>query len=205
MLKRETNELLSQPTQGQPTQGQPTLLSSCARATTAAETRYRINAPEFTHRSSRVIALDRQSAVTIRQLAQQPWSGGHFLVFESALPADALPADALLRRFGRGSSDATGAGGTVLLSEELDGADTVVMVASAQGNASEASAGAASLIGSAAAARGIMSAGLVVPSQQAGEATSSEAIICALRPNAMVLVVLRNVADLSEVLSALRV
>ena len=103
-------------------------------------------------------------------------------MFESAVPDDALLRHA-------------GTGGTALLSEELDGADTVVMVATA-----DASAEAASVIGNAAAARGIMSAGLVLP----GPRPVSD-VVTALRPNAMVLVVLREAADLPEVLSALRV
>ena len=164
-------------------QRQPTLLSSCARAATAAEARYRITAPPFTRRSSRVIALDERAAAVVEQmqLAGQRWSGGHFLVFDSAVPDDAL-----LRR---------AAGGTALLSEELDGADTVVMVATAQ-----ASAEAASIIGDACAARSIMSAGLVVP-----EAGPVGEVVSALRPNAMVLVLLQDAADVPEVLSALRV
>jgi hypothetical protein len=171
-------------------QHQPTLLSSCARATTAAEARFRIDAPAFTRRNSRVIALDGQAAAVVRGMAGGPWGGGHFLVFESALPDDAL-----LRRVPGGGDPDRGDGGTALLSEELDGADTIVMVASAEG-----SAGAASVIGDAAAARGIMSAGLVIP----GEAPA-DGVVSALRPNAMVLVVLREAADVPEVLSALRV
>ena len=50
-----------------------------------------------------------------------------------------------------------------------------------------ASAEAASIIGDAAAARGIMSAGLVLP----GDHPVNE-VVSALRPNAMVLVVLRD-------------
>lgn len=162
-------------------QRHPTLLSSCARAATAAEARYRIAAPEFTRRSSRVIALDEQAAAIVRGLAGQGWSGGHFLVFDSAVPDDALLRSA--------------AGGTALLSEELDGADTVVMVATAGANAE-----AASIIGSACAIRSIMSAGLVVPAAgPVGE------VVSALRPNAMVLVVLQDAGDVPEVLSALRV
>ena len=49
--------------------------------------------------------------------ARRPWGDGPFLVFESTLPGDAL-----LRHV---------AGGTALLRAELDGADTVVMVATA--------------------------------------------------------------------------
>jgi hypothetical protein len=161
-------------------QRQPTLLSSCARAATAAEARYRISYPEFTRRSSRVIALDSHAASIVRRMAGRRWSGGHFLVFESAVPGDALLRPA--------------AGGTALLSEELDGADAVVMVATAHANAE-----AASIIGNACAARSIMSAGLVVPgADPVGE------IVSALRPNAMVLVVLQNAEDVPEVLSALR-
>lgn len=158
-----------------------TLLSSCARATTAAEAGYRISYPEFTRRSSRVIALDEQAAAIVRRMRGKGWSGGHFLVFESAVPDDALL---------RSSAD-----DTALLSEELDGADAVVMLATAQ-----ASAEAALIIGKACAARSIMSAGLVAP----GVGPVNE-VVSALRPNAVVLVVLQDAADVPEVLSALRV
>jgi hypothetical protein len=166
-------------------QRQPTLLSSCARAATAAEARYRISAPGFAARDSRIIGLDEQSALLVRDMSGKPWGGGRFLEFEAALPDDALLRDA--------------SGGTALLSEELDRADAVVMIATAA-----ESAEAASIIGDAAAARGIMSAGLVLPGNAPGEAPS-DGVVAALRPNAMVLVVLREPDDLPEVLSALRV
>ena len=176
-------------------QRQPTLLSSCARASTAAEARYRITAPAFTHRSSRVIALDGPAAVVVRALAERTWDGGRFFAFESALPDDAL-----LRRVASGAGGDGGgpegpATGTALLSEALDGADTVVMIASAAAHPAAASA-----IGDAAADRSIMTAGLVLP----GTAPLAGAV-SALRPNAMVLVVLKDVTDVTEVLSALRV
>jgi hypothetical protein len=133
-----------------------------------------------------VIALGGQSERSVRELAGRPWDGGHFLVFESAVPGDAL------LRHAKGA-------GTALLSEELDGADTVVMVASAG-----ATAEAASVIGDAAAARGIMSAGLVLPAPPSSGDSVNE-VVSALRPNAMVLVVLKDIADVPEVLSALRV
>jgi hypothetical protein len=166
-------------------QRQPTLLSSCARAATAAEARYRISAPSISPRESRVIGLDEPSARVVRDIAGRPWDGGHFLVFETALPDDALLRHA--------------SGGTALLSEELDGADAVVMIAT-----EAESAEAASIVGDAAAARGIMPAGLVLPGNAPGEAPN-DGVVSALRPNAMVLVVLREADDLPEVLSALRV
>jgi hypothetical protein len=180
----------------------PTLLSSCAQASTTAESRFRINAPAFTPRSSRVIALDAGAAALVRDLArEQRWGGGHFLVFESAVPDDAL----LLRVPGPAAGEntegpvtegpVTEGPVTALLSEELNGSDTVVMVASAEGNAT-----AASIIGDAAAARAIMTAGLVVPGD-----VPNDQVVTALRPNAMVLVILRDATDLPEVLAALRV
>lgn len=162
-------------------QRQPTLGASCARAATAAETAYRISYPEFARRACRVIALDGEAAGTVRDLAGRQWHGGHFLVFSSAVPDDAL-----LRQAG---------GGTALLSEELDGADTVVMVATPRADGE-----AAAVIGEACAARAIMTAGLVLPG-----AGPADAVVSALRPNAMVLVILRDAADAGEVLSALRV
>jgi len=181
-----------QPTQLQRTERQPTLLSGCARATTAAEARFRITGPEFARRSSRVIALDEESAGLVRDMGGRSWGGGHFLVFESAVPDDAL-----LRHAGTGR--------TALLSEELDGADTVVLIASAGAEAgahaaADVNAEAAAVIGDAAAARGIMSAGFVLP----GPGPVS-GVVTALRPNAMVLVILQDAADLPEALSALRV
>jgi hypothetical protein len=173
---------VSAPRTGEPSAlRHPTLLSSCALAATAAEARFRITAAGFPRRGSRVIALDGQSAGIVRDIAARSWNGGHFLVFESAVPGDAL-----LRHVG---------GGTALLSEELDGADTVVMIASAG-----AAPDTASIIGEAAAARAIMSAGLVLP----GGAAPGE-VVSALRQAAMVLVVLRDASDAPEILSALRV
>jgi hypothetical protein len=166
-------------------QRRPILASSCARAATAAEARFRIGYPGgFARRSSRVIALDEQAAGIVRELAGRQWGGGHFLVFESTVPGDALLSWA---------DD----GGTALLGEELDGADVVVMVGTAA-----ASAQAASAVGDACAARGIMSAGLVLPDAGGG---GPGAAVSALRPNAMVLVILQDAVDVSEIFSALRV
>ena len=163
---------------------QPTLASSCARAATAAEARFRIDYPDTSNRDSRVIALDQGTADLARRLAaRQPWRGGHFLVLDQVVTAG---DDTVLRTTG---------GAEVLLSEELADADVVVMLAGAH-----ASAEAAAVIGDACAARSIMSAGLVVPGHG-----SVDEVVAALRPNAMVLVILQESDDVAEVLSALRV
>jgi hypothetical protein len=178
---------------------QPTLASSCARAATAAEARFRIDYPDLSRRDSRIIALDEQTAGLIQDLAAtgDRWRGGHFLVFGSVVPAG---DDARLR---------TPGGAEVLLSQELDHADVVVMLAGA-GAGAGAGAEAAAVIGDACASRSIMSAGLVVPSATAGTSASAgngavDTVVSALRPNAMVLVILQESDDVAEVLSALRV
>ena len=163
----------------------PTLASSCARAATAAEAQFRIDYPEVLRRDSRVIALDEQAAELARRLATstERWRGGHFLVFEGVARGG---GEARLR---------TTDGAQALLSEELASADTVVMLAGVN-----ASAEAAAAIGDACAARSIMSAGLVVPGGGA-----VDGVVSALRPNAMVLVILQDGDDVAEILSALRV
>ena len=179
-------------------QRQPTLGSSCAVAATAAEARYRISYPDTARRNSRVIALDVEAAAVVRRLAGQHWNGGHFLIFENVAPPNGSGLDAADARLRR--PDGTG----VLLSAELRDADLVVMLAGVH-----ASAEAASVIGDACATRSIMSAGLVIPGGgipgggAAGE--GADEVVSALRPNAMVLVILQDRDDIPEILSALRV
>ena len=133
--------------------------------------------------------MDEQAAELARRLATsaERWRGGHFLVFEGVAPAG---GEARLR---------TTDGAQALLSEELADADVVVMLAGPTGGHG-ASAEAAAVIGDACAARSIMSAGLVVPGHG-----SVDEVVAALRPNAMVLVILQNGDDVAEILSALRV
>lgn len=164
----------------------PTLLNSCASAATAAEARYRIDYPTMGMRASRIIALDAGAAAIVRGLAGRQWSGGHFLVFDSVLPADGSAGDAMLR---------TAEGAPAWLSDELDSADTVVMVATA-----DADATAASVIGDACAERMVMSAGLVLSTVE-----NVDGVVSALRPNAMVLVILKDPDDVPAILGALRV
>jgi hypothetical protein len=167
-------------------QRQPTLLSSCARAATAAEARFRISPPVFAQRSSRVIALDERAAELARSLAGRPWRGGRFLEFGELTPSTGDPADAVLL-----AADGT----PTLLSAELDGADIAVMLATPGARAE-----AASVVGDACAARWITSVGLVV-----GAPREAQDVVAALRPNAMVLVSLRSSQDVAEILSALRI
>lgn len=169
---------------------QPILLNSCARAATAEELRFRIDGPEPPPRSSRVIALDPGALDVVEGLHGGPWRGAHLLSYEAGTAvshADGGLPDVVLRT--------VGGEGAVPLSSELDGADMVVMVATASDGADAAAA-----IGEACYRRGIMTGGVVF-----ADGGDVDAAITALRPHAQVLLVTRDRDDLPDVLTALRV
>ena len=166
----------------------PTLLHSCSRAATAAEASFRVDYPNSTTRASRIVALDDDAAELMRQIEEGPWSGARFLSFvatRSSPSLESVPVDATLR-----APD----GSETLLSDELAGADVAVMIASA-----ERAAQAAAVIGNACAARGIMTAGLVVAADG-----GTGGIVSALRPYASVLVVAASADYVPAMLTALR-
>ena len=168
----------------------PILLSSCALATSAAEARYRIDAPIEGRQGARVVSLDDGAATLVRRLARQRWNGARFFTLVATpLGPDGSgathPLDMALHR-----TD----GSTTRLVDELGQADVTVMVATANGNAP-----AASTIGRACARRGIMTAGLVL-----GDRGDVGDTVTALRPYAQVLLVTRDEQDVAEVLTALR-
>ena len=167
----------------------PTLLSSCARAATATEARFRIDAPIAPARAPRVIALDEPSARVVRRVAEQPWATARFFTCEdpphmgdrSGELGDGLRL--------RSTDDVVS-----LLGEQLTEADVVVMAAS-----TDEGAAAASAVGMACSLRGILTAGLVL-----SDATEVSQALTALRPHARVLMVPADEDDLFQLLTALR-
>lgn len=165
----------------------PILLNSCARAATAAEARFRIDAPIEGRRGTRVVALDDGAATVVRRAAHQPWHAARFYTLRVGMSPhqrDGEPEVGLRRTDG---TDAR-------LLDELVDADVMVMVATADGAPAAAAA-----IGRACAGRGIMTAGLVL-----GDRLAVRDTVAALRPHARVLLVTRDDQDVVEVLSALR-
>jgi hypothetical protein len=163
-----------------------TSLSSCARAATAAEARYRIDAP-VESRVARVIALDEPAAEVLRSVSGLEWASARFFVCDTLGTADGAPEDELLLR---------GIDGTpAVLGRQLDGAHVVVMVAT-----QDSGAGCAYAIGKACWERAIMTAGLVL-----GDGSQTHAAVAALRPHARVLLPTADESDLVELLTALRV
>jgi len=162
-----------------------TSLSSCARAATAAESRFRIDAPVETRRA-RVIALDEPAAEVLRSVAALEWASARFFVCDT-VGSGAVTADDVLLRGIDGSPAA--------LSAELDGVHVVVMVATEDSGADCAYA-----IGKACWERAVMTAGLVL-----GDGSQTRGAVAALRPHARVLLPTADESDLVELLTALRV
>ncbi len=160
----------------------PVLASSCSRATTAAEARYRVDYALAPSRATRVIALDAPSEALVRQVAAMPWHHARFY---------SLADDT-------GGELQTVGGEVTPLAHELSDVDAVIMVC-ASDRVEPASAAAASTIGAACTVRGIMTAALVVT-----ETTGVGVVLAAIRPHARMLLCPATADDLPELLSAIR-
>jgi hypothetical protein len=161
------------------------LLSSCARAASAEESRFRINRPIAPSRAGRVVALDAGAAEVVARTAQQEWANARFYVCESA------DDDTVLLR--------TIDGAPATLADELASASVVVMIATGDSGARCAYA-----LGKACWERGIQTAGLVL-GDGTTDGTTASAAVAALRPHARVLMPSADEADVVDLLSALRV
>ncbi|WP_291413649.1 hypothetical protein [Actinophytocola sp.] len=176
----------------------PILLNSCAKAATAKEARFRINAPIAPARATRVVALDAAAAPVVRRVAEQEWADARFF---TARPPRGNGAGHLADLVLVGTD-----GTESRLSDVLTGADVAVMVATDDDGAEAASA-----IGDACTLRGIMTAGLVLAAGHGGAGGPGYSVdghagaaVSALRPHARVIMVTYDEHDVSEVLTALR-
>jgi hypothetical protein len=165
----------------------PRKLSSCARAATAAEARFRMVGSTPSPRRSRIVALDEHAADVVRRVAAGHLGDARFLTHRPGTPIATANG-------GAGVVLAGEDGDPVDLDDELDEADMIVLVASTDDGAA-----AASTIGDAATRRGIMTSGLVLSGGR-----SAGAAIRALRPHARVLLRSEDEDDLPDVLTALR-
>lgn len=166
--------------------------SDCARAATAEEARYRVNYPNSKPRSSIIVAMDEAAAAIARELETASWNGARFLFpigrSKGVQGLDSIPPDLDL-------CDRSGA--VVRLSEELPGADVMVMIASAGESPADVA-----IIGKACAARGLMTTAIIV--EAGAPASDVERTLKALRPNARMLVVASDADYIPEMLAALR-
>ena len=169
------------------------MLSESARMSSAAEAKFRVQAPNSRPRAVKVIALDAPSESIVKQLAQKSWNGANFFTASafSGAPsgADPFTVDGWL-------SDL--AGRTKNLVDEVASADLVVMVATAG-----ESAQAASLIGEACSLRRVMTTALVL-----GSASTSDEVLAKslaqLRPWSLMVVIASAEDYIADMLTALR-
>jgi hypothetical protein len=169
------------------------MLSESARMTTAAEAKFRINAPNSTPRAVKVIALDKRSEEVVKRLAQEKWNKASFFAsvhFDSPPQAG---ADWSMKTW---LNDL--AGRTRKLIDEISTADLVVMVAAA-GSKAEA----ASVIGEACMLKRVMTTALILDRASASDAALSETLLH-LRPYASMLVVADDEDYIKSMLVALR-
>ncbi|MGW1208926.1 3-methyl-2-oxobutanoate hydroxymethyltransferase [Streptomyces sp. NPDC002499] len=152
-------------------------LSESARAASASESRYRIDAPIVPARAARVVSLDARAAAVGRHLAARPWAHARFYT---------LDAGELLHELD---------GPVAPLEEVLTGTDVVVVLATEDGGRAAAAA-----IGRICGRRGITTAGVVL-----GDGFEADDAVAALRPYARVLLLSADEGDVVELLTALRV
>jgi hypothetical protein len=168
------------------------MLSENARMASAAEARYRIDAPNSKPKRVKVIALDRPSEAIVKDLARKAWHGATFFTASSFA---SVPTTGSFSMQGWLSDLA---GRTKNLVDEVDTSDLVVMVATAGENAQ-----AAALIGEACSLKRIATTGLIIGAPSASDEMLSKTL-AQLRPWSLMLVIASAVDYIEDMLIALR-
>jgi len=167
--------------------------SESARMASAAEARFRINAPNSKPRAIKIIALDRQSDRVVKRLAEGKWNQASF--FTASAFAGAPKKGESFSMTGWLSDVA---GRTTDLINEVDTADLVVMVATAGENAS-----AAAIIGEACSLKRVNTTGLIIGGANASDEALSKTL-AQLRPWSLMLVIASADDYIEDMLAALR-
>ena len=155
------------------------MVSDSARATTAAEARFRIAAPNAGPRAMAVVALDERTARLAAELAQEPWSRVTF---------STMTADGDLR---------TLAGEPIDRDDLIARVDIVQMLLTASEIAEQASR-----LGDMCLARGVKTSGIVIDEGNVGGPALTRSLQ-GLRASVMTLSVVGAASDVNEVLQAL--
>ena len=154
--------------------------SESARATSAAEARFRVQAPNSLPRVLKVIGLDTRGADALRTLAGGPWRDATF--FTIGRPGE-------LRRLDGSTAD---------LEDEVRTADLVMMVTSADGRAQVAAE-----IGRVCSDRRVNTTTLIVGAFDAsGDALSKT--LAQVRPWSLMLVLAADEQYIADMMTALR-
>jgi hypothetical protein len=160
----------------------------------AAEARFRVQAPNSTPRAIRVIALNAGGEAVVRRLAGSGWKHATFFTAASGEPGgrgdpSLASADDALRDL---------AGEIRNVTNEVDNADLVVLVAGPGGHAQ-----AASLIGQACSLRRVMTTAFIVGVASASETALSKTL-AQVRPWSLMVVIADNGDYVDDMMTALR-
>jgi hypothetical protein len=167
------------------------VLAESARATSAAELRFRVQAPNSSPRATSVIALEAGGDAVLRRLAQQPWSRATFLRAPVPDPqADGEVADGWLTDL---------ADRQLRVRDQIAASDQVIMLAGPGGTAA-----AAAMIGRACSQRRVTTTALIVGAQSASDRELSKTL-AQLRPWSLMVVIANTDEYIGDMMAALRV
>jgi hypothetical protein len=150
------------------------MASESARMSSAAEARFRLDAPNSKPRAVKVIALDAPSESLVDDLARRSWNGAAFFT-----SADLASDPARLR-------------------EEIDAADLVVMIATAGGRQRDEA-----LIGEACSRRRVTTTGLILCEAGTSDEALSDTL-SRVRPWMLMLAIANSRDYIEDMLVALR-
>ena len=172
--------------------GPISFMSESARMSSAAEARFRIDAPNSKPRHVKVIALDRASEAVVKELSGLRWNNATFFTasaFSRAPPEQEFSMPGWLADLAGRAKD---------LVDEVKSADLVVMVASAGEDAQ-----AATLIGEACSLKRVNTTGLILGGAAASDEMLSKTL-SRLRPWSLMLVIASGSDYIEDMLIALR-
>jgi hypothetical protein len=157
--------------------------------TTAAELRFRVQAPNATARATTVVALDPASEPFVARLAEEQWNQATFLHTAEGF-ADQSADAAWLTTFD---------GQRTRVADAVRSADQVIMVAAAGGRADAAAA-----IGRACSDRRVTTTALIVGAADASDSEVSKTL-AQLRPWSLMVVIANSDDYVTDMMTALRV
>ena len=167
--------------------------SESARATSAAESRFRLDAPNSRPRALTVVALDTPSEAVVRRLSERRWNGASFLTASAFSGHTVEPG-----RFSMAGWLSDLAGRTKDLIEEVGRADAVVMIGSVGHDMQPAA-----IIAEACQVRHVMTTVMILGSATQTDDALARAL-AQLRPYASMLVIANDEGYLADMLAALR-
>jgi hypothetical protein len=169
------------------------MLSESARMSSAAEARFRVQAPNSKPRAIKVIALDAASEPVLRRLAGATWEHAAFFRVSGENGGSIASASG-----SAGGTLTDLSGQSASIQGEVNNADLVIMLASPGGKAE-----AAAFVGQACSQRRVMTTTLIVGNNAASDDDLSRTLV-QVRPWSLMLVIARTDDYISDMLSALR-